>query len=62
MDDGNFYVLLVIAFISSNISNFIPVESQFLKPFMTTITFAGLYILLSALMSDFSMSMPPLYW
>lgn len=61
MADGNFYLLLGIAFISSNLSNFIPVESQILKPFVATIAFAGLYILLGTFTSDFSLSMPSLY-
>lgn len=61
MNDGNFYLLLGIAFISSNLANFLPVETQIVKPFVATITFAGLYILLGTVMSDFSLSLPAFY-
>lgn len=58
MFGADFYLLTALVFVAANVANFMPSESQFFRPFVSTGVFCMLYLVWDTFLIDFDWSVP----
>ena len=58
MFGAEFYLLTALVFVAANVSNFMPKEIQFFRPFISTGVFVMLYVVWESFLVEFDWSVP----